>query len=430
MRRPNAKDGTSISDETWRAVVNKTLESPKLPNQASKPFLQLTPVVPDVALYSGSARRSGNSWPAGKLVEALVAFGAPDQGFGDEIWAQLFDGLSVEDTDDVWARWLKAEFAKRRIHEEHEWHLSAIEATTVNGTEAIHLPAKQFVKDLQAVLAAKQSLTRAQWISLLGAIVRFGGAMHVLWLCDVHDRFWRYLRQCILEGHAGNAPEFLAKVFPPEVEYLSYGKPAVPAIRDLASKYLTARLGINAVLWNLPAASPLDTPLSLHRLGVQVVNCREKLLKEGVLAKLSQLQEKEARTLGCKKGIGSNMVEFGRHVLGQRQSATEALRGYDQAYFLRKKGAHAAAPWVVSLGPAAVISLVHCCMYKSSGPRSVHRLAQHVSAYGLRLDVEDLLLGELASKLRLLGLVLDSPDAETGMLLIPPFREYSGGTAQ
>lgn len=423
MRKPAQSKG-SVSDETWRTVVNKVLESPKLPNQASKPFLQLSPVVPDVGLYSGSARRSGNSWPAGKLVEALVVCGEESRQSAERTWAELFDGLSVADSDDVWARWLQTEFGKRQVHSEHTWGLSAIEMPSVVGLESIHLPARHFVRDLKAVLAAKRSLTRAQWISLLGAVIRLGGAMHVLWLCDVHDRLWRYLRLCILEGTSDNAPGFLAQVFPSQFEYLAYGKPAVPVVRDLASKYLTARLGINAILWHMKdPPTKLDSPLALHRLGVDIANQRTLLGDAGFLTKLAQLQEKEARTLGCKKGIGSNMVEFGRHVLGQRQSATEVLRGYDQAYFLRKKGSHAAAPWIVSLGPAAVISLVHCCMYRAGGPRSVHRLAEHLGAYGLRVDIEDLLFGELGSKLRLLGLVLDSPDAETGMLLMPPFRQ-------
>ncbi|MNJ70760.1 hypothetical protein D3C77_672420 [compost metagenome] len=55
------------------------------------------------------------------------------------------------------------------------------------------------------------------------------------------------------------------------------------------------------------------------------------------------------------------------------------------------------------------------------GPRSVHRLGQHLEAYGIAVDKHDIGRNDLGHQLRMLGLVLDSPDAESGMLLLPPF---------
>jgi hypothetical protein len=37
------------------------------------------------------------------------------------------------------------------------------------------------------------------------------------------------------------------------------------------------------------------------------------------------------------------------------------------------------------------------------------------------IDYNDIAKNDLGNQLRLLGLVLDSPDAESGMLLSPPF---------
>ena len=55
------------------------------------------------------------------------------------------------------------------------------------------------------------------------------------------------------------------------------------------------------------------------------------------------------------------------------------------------------------------------------GPRSIQRLVQHLSAYGVAVDRNDIAGSDLGHQLRMLGLVLDSPDAESGMLLLPPF---------
>ncbi len=140
----------------------------------------------------------------------------------------------------------------------------------------------------------------------------------------------------------------------------------------------------------------------------------------GTLETIADIREQEARALLCKKGIGSNLLEFARHVLGQRQAAVPLLRGYDQGYILKKKGSSPSSPWIVSLGPVAVLALVHCALAGMGGPRSVHRLGQHLEAYGVAVDKHDIARNDLGHQLRMLGLVLDSPDAESGMLLLPP----------
>src|SRR5690606_23449719 len=118
--------------------------------------------------------------------------------------------------------------------------------------------------------------------------------------------------------------------------------------------------------------------------------------------------------------------EFCQYTLGQRQTLDAALRGYDQGYFLKKRGDARNAPWVLSLGPASVLAMVHCCLHEVDGPRSVHRLAQHLGHYGIEFDLHGINASELGRQLRMLGLVLDSPDAESGMLLVPPFSSSIG----
>jgi hypothetical protein len=65
--------------------------------------------------------------------------------------------------------------------------------------------------------------------------------------------------------------------------------------------------------------------------------------------------------------------------------------------------------------------MVYCCLSQVKGPRSISRLSKHLDAYGFDLGIDEISNGDLGRKLRMLGLVLDSPDAESGMLLVPPF---------
>jgi hypothetical protein len=286
-------------------------------------------------------------------------------------------------------------------------------------------PAKRFVRDLGAIISAKGSMTRRQWTSLLEAIVRLAAVAHVAWLCDVHAKSWDCIKAALDGDGPTNAAAARAAIYPDAFQFLSYGDRALPGIKDRASAFLQARLGLNATLWALQAAGiearSLSSGAAIAEACDHIRANASAIEASGIRDVLADISERETRTLLCKKGIGSNIMEFARHVLGQRQAANPVLRGYDQGFSLRKRGTANSSPWVVGLGPVSVLALVHCSLAGTTGPRSVRRLSQHMAGYGAIVDHRDIATNELGHQLRMLGLVLDSPDAESGMLLVPPF---------
>lgn len=428
-RKKEGKQG-GIQPDTWRTVLDRLVQSPKVAKQSSKRFMSLSPVVPNAALYSGAARLTGNPWNPGQLVKRIIQLGAPSDADASALWKRLHDALGVGANDDIWARWLQQEFELHR-HDVDGWKptdMPALEIFPPSDRSGISYPAKQFVADLDGIIAAKSAMTRRQWISLLEAVLRIGTVSHVLWICDVNDRVWRLIRE-IIASDSTHAPsndvqvgERLLAVRP---RMLSFGHPSIPTLRDFASKYLSARIGLNCTMWALDGMgagfAKLDS-LAGIRAFINTVEANKGALRAAaVLDSYHKLQDREVRTIACKKGIGSNLMEFAQYTLGQRQTMDETLRGYDQGYFLRKRGEARNSPWVLALGPAAVLAMAHCCLHEVKGPRSVQRLAKHLSAYGIEFDLHGLNDSDLGRQLRMLGLVLDSPDAESGMLLVPPF---------
>lgn len=430
--RDRRTDGPSnaIHPDTWRTVLDRLMQSPKVAKQSSKRFMSLSPVVPDAALYSGAARLSGNPWNPGQLVRRIILMGADSEDGAQGAWSNLHAALGVAPDDDVWARWLQGEFELRR-KVRADWSpndLQKLDAFPAEERLGIQYPAKQFVADLKGIITAKQKMTRRQWISLLEAVLRIGTVSHVLWLCEVNGRIWDAVR-AIIEDEEAEAPHGTSQVTNKFLEVkprmLPFGHPAVPVLRDYASRYLSARLGLNCALWALDEIG--ENPPSLNSVAgiisflAMVKKNRTRLAAAGAIEAYHSLQDREVRTIACKKGVGANLMEFAQYTLGQRQTMDKTLRGYDQGYFLRKRGAASNSPWVLALGPAAVLAMTHCCLHEVSGPRSVQRLAKHLSSYGIEFDLHGLNESGLGQQLRMLGLVLDSPDAESGMLLVPPF---------
>ena len=280
------------------------------------------------------------------------------------------------------------------------------------------------------MLGLKEKLTRRQWISIVESLLRIASVSHVMWLCRVCERAFGVLHGALGGQPPGSAADVQEHLFASHPAIWHLGQPVLPAVRNLARDYLAARVGINYLLYvaedmgllSGSAGKEIGTPAWFQNFALRVHENRDKFNALQVLKKHQYLVEKDPRMLACKKGIGKNLVEFSRHVLGHRQAADVRLVVYDQGFFVEKSADYQSAPWVLSPGPAAVMMLCHCCVAGSHAPRTVEHLCEHLAEYGIGVKPNDLALSELGQTLRNLGLVLDSPDAEGGMVVLDPFR--------
>lgn len=426
----------ALDGDAFHGLLRIVMESPKLPNQSTKRFLQVTPLVGETALFSGSARLAGSPWSPGVLTRRMIWLGSADASSAEKTWLKFFAALNVDKDDDVFARFLSEEL---RAWTSASWgpvvrpddeDVAVLSAKDIEGREC---PARQFVADLDHIIAAKSLMTRRQWVSLLESLIRMAGVAHVVWICELQQRLWATVK-ATLEGKPP-AANMADELYPAKFRYLQYGTGAISELKDRTSQYLVARLGLNATLWSLesigkPYTGKLAQASDVEALCTLIRANRDAL--GTVINDVDEVADREARTLLCRKGAGSNIMEFARHVLYQRQAADPRLRGYDQGFILRKRGPSKSSQWICAPGPVAILAAVHCALSGLSGPRSVHRLAQHFATYGIAMDHRDIAQNELGHQLRMLGLVLDSPDAESGMLLVAPFallKKSGGGPA-
>lgn len=437
-RRGRPSDSSSeLAVDSWEAIVCRSLASPKQPNQASSRFLQICPIVPDAALYSLSARLAKNTWNPGALVAKVIEFGTQDHHTSVEVWGKVFQRLGIEEDEDVWARFLQGQFEKWRPTElQGEWQcaneLKNTESVATWRSASCETPANRFVSDLRHVLALKGVLTRRQWVSMLESLLRVGTAAHVLWLCHANSLCLDLLNTALQGGELPARDDF-ARSLAGKGTFWRYGQKASQGIQSAARNFVVARAGLNLLLWHcqqLQAQGKLELPEGglgnvdkLLGLTAKLREARGHFPFVEYRAGLQAALEEDPRVVACKRGISSNVAEFLGHVLRQRQTSEPGMDSYDQGFFLRKGGRHSSAPWVVSLGPVAVMTLVHCCVRSGRGPRTVEDLCRHLAWYGIEARSRDVVEGDLGHTLRNLGLVLDSPDAEGGMVLFSPLNK-------
>lgn len=334
-----------ISPNTWRVLLNGVLDSPKSDKQAKSRNIQLCPIIPDIALYSGSPRMRGNSWNPGELLKRIIIIGSINEAESSEVWKKLFEALSISDGDDVWARWLTEIFEQRKVDTTIIWsktNLDFFENIPSDEKLKLNYPAKQFVRDLLAIIDSKPQMTRKQWVSLLESVIRVGVVTHVLWLCKINDLIWKTCYEVLTKENNAPNDDLVNSIFSKPQKFFSYGKPVLSPIRDIASRYLVARLGINLILWMLEDLGEnelrsLNSSDDISKLLELVGRHKEKMIDLKIVDKFNDLKNKEAKVISIKQGIGSSLEEFCRHNLGQLQAANQSQRGYDQGFFSQKE---------------------------------------------------------------------------------------------
>ena len=427
--------------------------------QGSRRLRQLMPLVPQLSRVSGVLGKLRNRWqPGNLLISALFSGRGANTG---QMLLGLRDSLLVTDGDDYLARFLEItlkqtqDLVGRREGSAPPTNEELIKLGERYPPAWRHrrgrgfIPSERFVDDLEYVIELKPRLTRRQWTVLMESLFRLGLSMHQLWLCRLNARVW----SLCLDAYASAAPELQAVVdrcWPSQdlsdEPLLQLSENAVPRIRQILEEFGYARIGLNLLLWTLEDAglpwnpdvklgavadgltSPAD---SIHSFLRHVASSREEL--DAIFAKHGWSSLAAAAAVaadGDKRFLSGaairNLSFFVRYSLGQIQPVEDTQRQYDQGYLLYRRDKRG-DNLTVRPGPSMLVLTVHCCCRsQGSVPAGMDHFRNHLRAYGIGASADELRAGLTSRELERLGLVVDSPDAGGGRLLVDPF--YLGVT--
>ena len=430
-KRPrNGYSKVGFDSNLWNTVINQAIASPNLSGQSNQRGRQLSPVVPDTTLYSMSARLKGNPWNPGKLIAQMIALGTSDYDKALEIWQSLFDKLSVTDEDDdIWARMLQSEFESWRADKIlNAWSRPNSFPYDVRKSQSllsIDHPSKCFIDDLKVVLDLKQSLTRRQWISLLESLCRIGACAHITWLCHANDQSRILLEDALETGKVLDEKEVAYKLST-DTSFWRLGQRTTKPTKEAARRYIEGRGALNLMLHTLEQAGldmsqvSLETSSDIAKTLSYLASQKNKFNFSAYLDNFNQMMENDPRIAECKKGSAKNVLEFLEHITRQRITSEAGLESYDRGYYVEKRGNYANAPWVSGLGPLSILLMVHCADNRVTGPCTVKDLCHQLARYGIDAEMASKPGESLNRKLREMSIVVDSPDAEGGMVIISP----------
>ena len=301
-------------------------------------------------------------------------------------------------------------------------------------------PAEAFAQDLRELLGLKPSLTRRQWCALVESILRLGLSAHVLWICRLNFQVWRSALEVLDGSDPPTEDEVELKLWSGHVghgAFLDGGQSSDSYFRRQVESYATARLGLNLLLhaledanagWTmsvpgsqgLPAAKQISQFLG-HLSTVR--SCLSSDPRSWAMSELGGILDDQSSKVSGRSGSPKNLYEFLAHTLRRRPSKDPSLNEHDQGYLLAKLPGPLNAPWVVRPGPVLLLAMCYSTWSSMRGaPVTLQHLANRFSFYGVRLSTGDLQEGVFASDLGALGVLVDSPDAGGGRLVLNPFE--------
>ena len=415
--------------------------------QGLQPLRSLMPIVPEIARHACVIGRVRSRWNPGNLLMQVIGAGL-DEMRGNELLSRLTDALLVTPTDDLFARFL-ADFLERAETSggtlpKTRHRLELDDRRGFRGPASVDglSPAERFCRDLDAVLGIKGQLTRRQWCVLLEAALRLGLATHVMWVCQANAICWQLALGAAHGQPIPDLPEVERKLWTSHRDgapLIEIGRPAVPAVKRILERYVAARFGLNILFCRLEDAGqifPGVLGFDSGRGRSAAEGVREFLLHVQAnrlsvdsqdpagwfAATCSDLCDKYPSQLASTSGSTNNLREFVVYSLGQLKTTPPDRRSYDQAFLMTSDERSSHKPQVAQPGPAMLVFLAHaCCQTQGDLPVSLEDFRLHLNDYGLHTPAGELLSGRLCFDLQNLGLVVDSPDAAGGRLLVRPF---------
>ena len=435
--------------ELWHSLLlaEGGLASPERMQKRSG-IPELMPIVPKIAFYAGvrggSKRRRW--FPANLLMEVI----GTGKGLlaGQVLVNRLRAALEVDLNDDVTSRFINQAIPNptptikpTQLNLKLD-HTKAYCKRSTTRTECV--PAERFCADLVAIIDLKPRLTRRQWTVLLEAILRLGMTSHTLWICHANARYWELVQSVASGQPVPNQSEIESAIWGSlvgEKSFLEIGGDSKPLIYQALANYVYGRFGLNILLHRLDDISQPwlatrvlgnvtgegdDSPqvlrdflqhVATHRVSIDATDAAQWLR-----TKCMNICDHRLPLMKCKASFTRNMWFFLRHGLGQIETSDPEQKAYDQSFLVVKRGKTRWTKWLVEPGPAMLIALVHACCHAQEGlPTSLEDFRLHLAGYGLHAPAGELLGGNVGTALERLGLVVDSPDAAGGRLLVAPF---------
>jgi hypothetical protein len=420
----------------------------------------LVPLTPALSQVTAFARKTGGPFNAGAYLQGMILRGSDTPKKAQQLWKDIGHALAIRKweadgpRDDIWATLIEDTLTETEpfdgIIEPWDGGVSDVDSFLGNpsdpGRNLLDIspcPARAFVKDLPDLINLKSAITRRQWLTVLDSFFRLVLASDLLWISSINQGLQRELQHQLAGGAEVPTTSKIPSTLLSRFEPITIGDTLKDAVEQETLYYVTARLFITVLLEELRRTHPaqiediteaggLNSPEGICHLLQTVHDHGGESLSHHVSTTVNNIcSDTPALLQVTESGTPThNYYSCVQYSLQQRKTLSDADSHFDQGYWAKKRLArdgtdYDAAPFVFTPGPVALITFVHLACSGADGLGTVSDFRRRLGSYGVHFADGELNNGRVGRAIRDLGLVIDSPDAEGGMLLRTPFNVWA-----
>jgi len=426
--------GHLFSNTQLNKLFTSSLSVPISFAQNKKEKFFLSPFVPSNGSYGLAARNTKGSWnPGGFILEIIANYSTSEEDFINTI-RLLFECLQV-DGDDPWARVMSEEF--KSINKACDVVLNKdFQESNFRGKYGhkkilkYSNQARRCIEDLKSIINLKGSLTRQKWIGVFEAYLRITLFNHIVYTMNLSRTYISFIQDKISSNEVVDKDDlefYLNQSLSSDYYLMDVDTVRSPYIEANVRKYCYYNTILDSIITEYSGDRFEDFNSIEHFVEFSnelVKNINNKLSdlndfikeyknqNEEMLEKISSIYPKTLKN-------AKECLEY----LCQKKVTSKSDASPDVNYIFDRAVHKGNSPYRFDLSSGVISTL--CCLIFSRINEGQNFMSgvefiKHLRGYNINLNIKDISTGKIKNTMQSLGVIIDSPDTEGGVLILRP----------
>ena len=444
------KIGEKFNNEELKILFNSALNIPISQLQEKSNKFWVSPVIPVIGSFGLSARDNINPkksipWNPGAFLIGIISNCIKEDDKFVEILEKLYNSLRInEDTShDIWSVVLQNEFKsicenlkvghfsnsfdKEKILEYRDYRLKKIVYSSNFS--------KILISDLNSLLDLEKELSRQQWIGLMEAFFRLTMFNHIINTLNLSRSYRDLILSILSKGKKSIDNENFIDFINFNVKLKNDSEKVLNIIRtDTDTKFINLNIKSYCHYNTFIEFLFLKYELNLENKFESIdsfINLTNELIKEidseaifnEVTQEFLKIHELSINEISENSGTLKNIKESLEYLGRKKTSSGDYSRYIPDVNFLfcqnkNKQG----NPFMFELSPGIISVLTGLIFKRLNGQNFISGLefVNEIKHYNIELSIKDISEGPINKIMLSLGIIVDSPDTEGGVLIVRP----------
>ena len=433
------KLGSIFSNDVLKNLFYTSLSVPSSDTQLKVKKFLINPLVPEIGNFGLAARHAASPWNPGAFIIEIIANSVKSSQDFINIITKLRSALIIDPNNesDLWALCIKNEFVaitnNLEIDGNNNLHESYfLELYNKNKKKkqlyAFSKNSEIVISDLENIINLKNKLTRQKWVGILEGYLRLMIFNHIIYTLNLSKSYLELIYNKINNNDSSlneeDLNDFLNNKYIINDIRLTVGSQRKLFIVKNIDNYSYYNSFVYYIMNEIGEPSFVDFDKeSFYRITEKVI----KYLKDNSNARKIKANfntKHEDQLLKYNENYSSfKNIKESLEYLCSRKTSTNSKFISDVNFIFEKSTSSNNAPYIFNVSAGVISTLTALIFLRQNYSYefiSGLEFIKELQKYNIELSIKDISEGKIKETLLSLGIVIDSPDTEGGILIMKP----------